>query len=203
VTPATAVDGETSTRARILDVASELFIEQGYDGTSLRQIADRLGFTKAALYYHFQSKDDLLLALLAPGDELIRELVQRLEGADGLQGWADALAWVIGRLSTHLDFFKLYYRNRTAIEKLTATHEMHEHGELHRRIEAAITGKAADLRQRVRMVAALGAVTGFDDWAPELLTTSDPDELRNELEAAIRDVLELPRRRPKRPASPR
>jgi AcrR family transcriptional regulator len=35
----------------------------GYDKTSLRQIADRLGFTQAAIYYHFAAKEDLLVAL--------------------------------------------------------------------------------------------------------------------------------------------
>jgi AcrR family transcriptional regulator len=44
------------TRARIQQVALELFAEQGYDKTSLREIAERLDVTKAALYYHFKSK---------------------------------------------------------------------------------------------------------------------------------------------------
>ena len=52
-----------STRERILDVALDLFIEKGFDGTSLREIAEQLGVTKAALYYHFASKDDILMAL--------------------------------------------------------------------------------------------------------------------------------------------
>ena len=50
---------------RIQQVALELFAEHGYDGTSLRQIAERLGITKAALYYHFQSKDDIVTSLMA------------------------------------------------------------------------------------------------------------------------------------------
>src|ERR1700733_12322854 len=52
-----------STRERILDVALDLFVTQGYDGTSLREVAEQLGVTKAALYYHFKSKEDILLAL--------------------------------------------------------------------------------------------------------------------------------------------
>ena len=48
------------TRQRILAVSGELFVEQGYDATSLREIAERLGVTKAALYYHFSSKDQIL-----------------------------------------------------------------------------------------------------------------------------------------------
>jgi AcrR family transcriptional regulator len=48
------------TRARIQQVALELFAEQGYEATSLREIAERLGVTKAALYYHFKSKEDIV-----------------------------------------------------------------------------------------------------------------------------------------------
>src|ERR1700728_3994702 len=53
----------SSTRERILNVALDLFTEKGFDGASLREIAERLGVTKAAIYYHFASKDDILMAL--------------------------------------------------------------------------------------------------------------------------------------------
>ena len=63
------------TRARIIDVALELFAEHGYEKTSLREIADRLGVTKAALYYHFRTKEDILAGIVdtmsAPIDEAI------------------------------------------------------------------------------------------------------------------------------------
>src|SRR5580692_9844363 len=50
----------TDTRSRVQEVALELFAEQGYEKTSLREIAERLGVTKAALYYHFKSKEDIV-----------------------------------------------------------------------------------------------------------------------------------------------
>src|SRR6058998_1711357 len=53
-----------NTRQRIQDVALELFAEQGYDKTSLREIAERLDVTKAALYYHFKSKEDIVASLV-------------------------------------------------------------------------------------------------------------------------------------------
>lgn len=63
------------TRQRIQDVAIELFAEQGYEKTSLREIAERLDVTKAALYYHFKTKEDILISLFEdltrPMDELI------------------------------------------------------------------------------------------------------------------------------------
>ena len=54
----------TDTRARIQQIAVELFTEHGYEGTSLREIAERLGVTKAALYYHFRSKEDIIQSLV-------------------------------------------------------------------------------------------------------------------------------------------
>ncbi len=65
----------SDTRARIVAIALELFSEHGYERTSLREIADRLGVTKAALYYHFKTKEDIVHGIVettaAPIDELI------------------------------------------------------------------------------------------------------------------------------------
>jgi AcrR family transcriptional regulator len=62
-------------REKIQAVALELFAEQGYEKTSLREIADRLHVTKAALYYHFRTKEDIIVSLfddaIAGVDELI------------------------------------------------------------------------------------------------------------------------------------
>jgi AcrR family transcriptional regulator len=181
------------TRARILAVASELFTEQGYDATSLRQIADRLGFTKAALYYHFPSKEELLVALLEPAEGLIREFMGRLEAATDVASWGAALEWIIEQMFEHLDFFKLVERNRTAVENVAKFAEStRDHREMHQRVERAVRSLATDVGEQVRMVAALGAVTGFDDWAPQLLATAPPDELRAHLVAGVRDLLQLP-----------
>ena len=85
------------TRRRILDATTELFHERGYASTSIRHITERLGMTKGALYYHFSSKEELLLAIVAPllealttfvgaqreagtvGPEQVRELVDILD----------------------------------------------------------------------------------------------------------------------------
>ena len=184
------------TRQRILDVASELFAEQGYDATSLREIADRMGFTKAALYYHFQSKDDILKALVQPAFELVGELVARLERATGAEDWADALTDVIAWFyDNNLVFFRILERNRHSVELLSEFLATQEHLQMHQRVEAAAHAAASSLQEEIRMIAALGAVTGFDDWAPTILTTSPPDVLRDELTAAVRDILRLPARR--------
>ena len=53
------------TKQRILDTALALFAQNGYLGTSMRDIAGRLGFTKAALYKHYTSKQEILDQIIA------------------------------------------------------------------------------------------------------------------------------------------
>ena len=49
---------------KILDVAQQLFLEKGYDNTTIQDIVDKLGgLTKGAVYHHFKSKEDIICAL--------------------------------------------------------------------------------------------------------------------------------------------
>ena len=73
-----AVQAE-QTRQQILETAQRLFAELGYDATSLQMIADEMGLTKAAVYYHFRAKSDILHAAMLPG-------IQRLAGSPGRSG---------------------------------------------------------------------------------------------------------------------
>ncbi len=81
---------DPGTRARILAIALELFAERGFAGTSVADIAGRLGTTKAALYYHFRSKAEILDALLAKPVAAYARLVE-----SGPRSPEDLLAAVI------------------------------------------------------------------------------------------------------------
>lgn len=65
-------------RAELLDVATHLFYEKGYAHTTLQDIADRMGFTKAAIYYYAKNKEELLVeiytAIVEPAIARAREL---------------------------------------------------------------------------------------------------------------------------------
>ncbi|MEU7063519.1 TetR/AcrR family transcriptional regulator [Streptomyces sp. NPDC053429] len=69
-----------NTRQRIQDVALELFAEQGYEKTSLREIAERLDVTKAALYYHFKTKEDIIISVFEDLTQPIDDLISWAEG---------------------------------------------------------------------------------------------------------------------------
>jgi len=68
------------TRGAILGVALELFLAQGYEATSLRQIAEQLDVTTAALYYHFPAKEEILWALVQPFIEGTEEILKLAKG---------------------------------------------------------------------------------------------------------------------------
>lgn len=70
------------TRQRIREVALELFTAQGFEKTSLREIAERLEITKAALYYHFRSKADLIRSLVTPMIDDVDAVLEKARTTD-------------------------------------------------------------------------------------------------------------------------
>jgi AcrR family transcriptional regulator len=70
------------TRQAILDAGRDLFLTQGYHGTSMRQVARGAGISPAAIYNHFPSKEDLFVSLLRQALPQ-RLMVEALEGARG------------------------------------------------------------------------------------------------------------------------
>ena len=70
-TPSAPRSEEAGGRRRILDVAAALFLERGYVGTSLREIAGAVGMKPGSLYYHFASKEALLEAILRDGIDVM------------------------------------------------------------------------------------------------------------------------------------
>lgn len=62
-------------RQRILDIATEVFCEFGYDGASMSTIATKVGGSKGTLYNYFPSKDDLLLSVILNEAELFHQTI--------------------------------------------------------------------------------------------------------------------------------
>jgi AcrR family transcriptional regulator len=70
-------------REEILESATRLFAERGYEGTSMADLAERVGLRKASLFHHFASKDVLYAAVL---EQLIHELARSVTQAAFAQG---------------------------------------------------------------------------------------------------------------------
>ena len=92
VSPGVRAEQARRTRAGIQSAALALFAARGYDATSLQDIADELGLTKAAVYYHFPSKLELLQSICEPVYERVAAIVAKAAAQTSRQRRIDAVA---------------------------------------------------------------------------------------------------------------
>ncbi len=74
---------QPDSRTRILQQATQLFIEQGYHRLSMRELAEAAGISKAGIYHHFKDKESLFLAVLVFHLDELEHVVERAAAADG------------------------------------------------------------------------------------------------------------------------
>jgi AcrR family transcriptional regulator len=183
----------SDTRARIQRVALELFAEQGYDKTSLREIAERLDVTKAALYYHFKSKEDI-----------VRSLAEDYFGQiDAVIAWAktqprnaatrgEVLNRYVQIVAEGSGVFRMLQHNQAAMNSLAG--EKHKRGEVFKErmlgLSEALTEPGADLQHRLRATMALGAVSvGWMFFADQV---KDRQELCSAISSIASELAEPP-----------
>ncbi len=179
-----------NTRERILDVALDLFTEQGFDGTSLRQIAEQLGVTKAALYYHFTSKDDILLALHMRLHEAGREaLMQMGDEPVTLEQWGTLLDHVVDQMLGQRKLFLMHERNQAALEKLHRKDHDAEHEDIQNQFRRVLADSRVPVRDRVKMAASAGILFSGLFLSGDAFASSSNEELGGMLRDIIKDVL--------------
>ncbi len=82
---------EVNTRERLLHAALRLFAMHSFAGTSLQMIADNLGVTKAAIYHHFKTRDEILTAVVQPALQELREVIAKAETQRSANARIDSL----------------------------------------------------------------------------------------------------------------
>jgi AcrR family transcriptional regulator len=183
---------KAGTREKILNIALELFCAQGYDKTSLREIAERLGFSKAAIYYHFESKKDILLALHLRLHEFGRDALMALgTGAASPETWALLLDQLIDQMVEQRSIFLLHERNQAAFEGLH--HEEHDsdHEDLQVLLKGLLSNPDIPLRSRVRMSCSFGAVMSALVFTGDVFADVDAPTLGKLLRDAVSDLMAI------------
>jgi AcrR family transcriptional regulator len=183
------------TRERILAVAQELFTRQGYDKTSLRDIAERLEITKAALYYYFPRKEDILLELHLRlhtlGETVIAELEAAPDGAARVAIWPRLANEMIDFMVDNRELLLLHNRNRSAFESLGPA-MVRDGRDIEARFERILSSPAMALRERVRMAAMVGVITEVFGESAAAFEDVPPEELADLVREAIADLTGVP-----------
>ena len=80
-------DKSQAMREKILNTATQLFIQKGSEKTSMQDIAQTAGISKGAIYHHFKSKDEIVLAVIRSRQELMEEeMKQWFKATENLTG---------------------------------------------------------------------------------------------------------------------
>jgi AcrR family transcriptional regulator len=95
-----AVEADTATRERILLEAARLFRHHGYAATTLREVADASGIKAGSIYYHFESKEQILGEVLDKGIQVVADAVR--QRVDALPESATARQRVAAAIEGHL-----------------------------------------------------------------------------------------------------
>ncbi|MFC0529252.1 TetR/AcrR family transcriptional regulator [Phytohabitans kaempferiae] len=166
------------TRSRIQAVALELFTEEGYEKTSLREIAERLGVTKAALYYHFKSKDEIANSFV---EDRIGIMDGLIEWAESEPPTAETRRTLVARYADELfgtdrhSVMRFFEQNQTAIKSLSSGVEMRK-----RMIRLANLLARPETSHEAQVRAALSLFSVHSTW----FAIRDPD-ITNEQRRAI------------------
>jgi AcrR family transcriptional regulator len=178
-----AVQAE-QTRRQILETAHRLFAERGYDATSLQMIADELGLTKAAVYYHFRAKGDILHAAMLPG---IQRLEALLDASAAIRGRRARIEYLVDGFVDFLVQHRQYAvmasndpaakRNKLDEESMTTR----------RRALTLLYGDHPTGAERL----SFSAVFFIPECLPELVDLTD-EELREALRTTMLRILRVP-----------
>ncbi|WP_067663958.1 TetR/AcrR family transcriptional regulator [Nocardia miyunensis] len=177
-----------STKEAIRDAAIRLFSVKGFDQTSLREVADAVGITKASLYYHYASKLDLLLAVIEP---IFDELRANVDVAEGLAHDPTAVREVLAAQ------LRVLLRNRTAgamcvRDSVTILNALGDRYpdllDIHRRLCTWLAGPDPDDAAMLRASAALEMLSSVF-WSRELAPGADDELIERVLLNAALGVL--------------
>lgn len=183
------MDGDT--RETIRAVALELFSTKGFEQTSLREIAERVGLTKASLYYHYSSKQALLLAVVEPvlvGWRAIADDARALEHTP--RNVRHLVARCLDVLLRNRAIVGIFQRDPAGVA-VVAGSLWNDSLELGRRLVDWLAGPAPATADQLRAVAAmevLGAALTSSNYGLGAVTE---DELRDVLLRAALDVLHV------------
>ncbi|HEX6354799.1 helix-turn-helix domain-containing protein [Actinophytocola sp.] len=185
------MDGDT--RDTIRAVALELFSTKGFEQTSLREIAERVGLTKASLYYHYPSKQALLIAVVEPvitGWRAIADDTASLRNTPG--NVRQVVERCLDVLLRNRAVAGIFQRDPAGVA-VVARSLWEDSLALGRQLVDWLGGPAPAPAQRLRAIAAmevLGAVLTSPTYYPDDEFTDA--EMRDVLLQAALDVLRLP-----------
>ena len=184
-------------RRAVLEAAAELFAERGYGGTTLRDVANVLGMSRPALYYHFESKEKILEAIveeLTLATERQLATIAKEDGADPEVALRLVMESTTQWLLNHQIFFRVLDRSEAELPPdVRASNEVSKKTILEYFVRIIERGIAVGKFRPIDPHVAALAISGMRNWAawwfrPDgRLTIKETSELISDM--AVRSLL--------------
>jgi len=145
-------------RGELVDAARRLFIEDGYDATSMAALARAAGVAPNTIYWYFGDKDDVLIAVL---DAVLADALTEYAAAADLP-IAEQMLWTVRRLQRLQRLVTTVHARIARSEALNAWHDAFHattEGLLRASIEPAVPASAVDAEVRIAVFAVEGLLT--------------------------------------------
>jgi AcrR family transcriptional regulator len=146
---------------RIVATAVDLFTTRGIGATSLQMIADALGITKGAVYYHFKTKHEIVLAVCADSFDQLEAVVLEAETIESVTSRRRALERLVPRMvALAVESRSVFSQLRFDPVMVRLMADDARYRELLTRLDHLLAGDAPDADARVRTAAVISALAG-------------------------------------------
>src|SRR3954451_14373069 len=183
-TVAAQTTSAADTRQRLIEVAVDLFTRHSFAGTSLQMIADEMGFTRAAIYYHFRTREELLAAVVEPIFEQLSTIITAAESQRSAAARADHML---------LGYAELAVANRALVSVLacdpSVTTLLRDQPHWSELINRQLELLAGDVRDAGGLIKATVVLAGISSAVgPAWIAVGDEDLLRHLVDTGRRTL---------------
>jgi AcrR family transcriptional regulator len=162
-----ALDGDGDRKSQILDAATRIFQERGYEATTIQAIADDVGILKGSLYYYIDKKEDLLFQIFEGVHQGLAKSLEQIDAND------DVLDQIRAFIAAHVQFIaenlsatRVFLHDFDALSKARRKKIVGERDAYESRLRELLEDarKAGALRKDVNIDLALLAIFGMMNW---------------------------------------
>jgi AcrR family transcriptional regulator len=175
----------SAAQTRVLQAALDLFAEHGVGGTSIRMIADAIGVTKAAIYFQFKTKDEIVLAAAGLGFAKLEWALEAAEAEESPSRAREFLIRQVIEISLEQRRVTRVLQHDPVMLRVLTEHEPFQ--QMFERMQRLMVGEVLDPKMRIQVAMLSGAIAAGTGHS--LVADLDDETVRSALLEFARPIL--------------
>src|SRR5262245_51091540 len=175
----------SSSQTRVLEAALTLFAEHGVGGTSIRMIADAIGVTKAAIYFQFKTKEEIVLAAAGLGFAKLAWAIEAAEAEESPSRAREFLIRQVIEISLEQRRVTRALQHDPVMLRVLSEHKPFQR--MFQRMQRLMVGDVLDAKMRMQVALLSGAIAAGTGHS--LVADLDDETVRSALLEFARPIL--------------